>query len=121
MLKRFSKPALEMADVSTIPLIVLKFPASHRRHQRHDEKETARSKIRKLDVKAFLVLYRQENVIITFFGMSNFCNASNNAHFQNYRERNSDFYKNCDNTILNIYIYIYVSVAILHMCLLNKD
>jgi len=62
------------------PLIVLKFPASH---QRHDEKETARSKTCKLDVKAFLVLFRQENVTVTFFGMSNFCNDSNNAQFQN--------------------------------------
>jgi len=103
MRKRFSKPALEKADVSIMPLIVVKFPASHRRHERHDEKETARSKTYKLEVKAFLALFHQENVIITFFGVSNFCNAQ----FQNYRDRNSDFYKNCDNTILNIYnIYI---------------
>jgi hypothetical protein len=67
VLKRFSKPALEMTEVSIIPLIVLKFPASHRRYQWHDEKETARSKTCKLDVKAFLVFYRQGNVIITFF------------------------------------------------------
>jgi len=91
-----------MADVSITPLIVLKFPASHRRHQRHDEKETARSKTCKLDVKAFLVLLRHGNVIITFFGMSNFCNDSSNAQFQNYRDRNSNFYIDCENTILNI-------------------
>lgn len=106
MHKRFSEPALEIADVPIIPLIVVKFPASHLHHQRHDEKETVRSKTCKLEAKSFLALFRHENVIITFFGMSNFCNAQ----FQNYRDRNSDFYKNCDNTILNIYYICYIYI-----------
>jgi len=106
--KLFSKPALQMAEVSIILLIVVKFPGTHRRYQRHDEKEAARSKTCKLDVKIFLVLFLQENVIFTFFGMSNFCNDSSDAQFQNYRDRNSDFCKNCDNTILNIYNIYYI-------------